>query len=99
MANDSQGSEPAASQTAREEAIFNGAKVLPLSERPAYLRAACGQDASLRIRIEALLRSHEQAGDFLEAGATSPKAMGTIIVAAPPSEKPGDCIGNYKIRE
>src|SRR5579883_3667564 len=35
------------------------------SERAAYLNEACGDNAALRRRIAALLRSHEEAGDFL----------------------------------
>ena len=35
-------------------------------ERRAYLDAACAGEASLRERIEALLRAHEDAGSFLE---------------------------------
>jgi serine/threonine protein kinase/tetratricopeptide (TPR) repeat protein len=34
-------------------------------ERSAYLDEACGGDAALRQRVEALLASHEQAGSFL----------------------------------
>jgi serine/threonine protein kinase len=100
MENDPQSSEASTAQVAREEAIFNGAKVLPPADRPAYLQAACGDDSRLRQRIEVLLQSHEQAGDFLEPAAQpSPGPAGTIVVAAPPTEKPGDSIGHYKIRE
>src|SRR5436309_1418608 len=35
------------------------------AQRSDYLDAACGGDAALRQRVEALLRSHEQAGNFL----------------------------------
>ena len=35
-------------------------------ERRAYLDEACGNDLELRRRVEALLQSHEDAGDFLE---------------------------------
>ena len=34
-------------------------------ERSTYLDEACGGDTVLRHRVEALLRSHEQAGAFL----------------------------------
>jgi len=34
-------------------------------ERSAYLNEACGGDAALRQRVEALLVSHEHAGSFL----------------------------------
>jgi serine/threonine protein kinase len=99
MEDDLRDSAPTANQVAREEAIFNGAKVLPPSERPAYLAAACGQDIGLRERIAVLLQSHEQATGFLEPCAQAPTLTGTMVVTAPPSEKPGDYIGHYKIRE
>src|SRR5437870_7225596 len=35
------------------------------ARRSAYLAGACGGDAALRQRLEALLASHEQAGSFL----------------------------------
>ncbi|NUQ63014.1 MAG: serine/threonine protein kinase [Pirellulales bacterium] len=35
------------------------------AERAAYLDQACGDDAALRSRVEALLQSHESAGSFL----------------------------------
>src|SRR5262245_7690283 len=35
------------------------------AQRSDYLDAACAGDAALRQRVEALPRSHEQAGDFL----------------------------------
>jgi len=101
MENDPQSSEASTAQVAREEAIFNGAKVLPPADRAAYLQAACGEDSRLRQRIEVLLQSHEQAGDFLEPEPAQPppRPSGTIVVTAPPTEKPGDSIGHYKIRE
>ena len=99
MENDPQASRAPTADVAREEAIFNGAKVLPPVDRAAYLLAACGQDARLRERIELLLRSHEQAGAFLEPAAPPPRPVGTIVIGAPPTEKPGDSIGHYKIRE
>ena len=91
---------PSSIDPAREEAIFNAAKTLPKPERAVYLDAACGADTKLRQRIELLLASHEQAGDFLQpqtvvAAASAP----TMVVSTPAIEKPGDFIGNYKIRE
>jgi serine/threonine protein kinase/Flp pilus assembly protein TadD len=87
----------------REEAIFDGALQLPPAHRAAYVDAACGADAELRSRVQVLLEAHEKAGGFLDpAAAPSPAAgaKGTILISAPPpSEKPGDVIGRYKIRE
>src|SRR5262249_36158882 len=36
------------------------------AERTAYLDGACAGDPALRQRVEVLLRSHEEAGSFLE---------------------------------
>src|ERR1051326_8670435 len=78
----------------REEAIFSGALQLPASDRAAYLRQACGANVQLRQRVETLLRSHTQAGGFLEE-APAP-APGKTVVVSPPTEKPRDKIGRYK---
>ena len=34
--------------------------------RAAYVEEACGEDETLKARVEALLRSHEDPGGFLE---------------------------------
>jgi len=46
--------------------VFEAALALPSSERAAYVTAACGDDAGLRMEVERMLASHEQAGIFLE---------------------------------
>jgi hypothetical protein len=49
-----------------ERSIFMEALAQETPEqRSAYLEEACGSDAPLRQRVEALLTSHEQAGSFL----------------------------------
>jgi serine/threonine protein kinase/tetratricopeptide (TPR) repeat protein len=86
----------------REEAIFDGALQLPPAQRGAYVDAACGTDTELRRRVQVLLEAHEKAGGFLDPIAAPAPAVGvkgTIIVSPLPSEKPGDVIGRYKIRE
>ena len=51
----------------REETIFNAALNQQTPERrAAYVRQACGEDVSLRKRMEGLLRAHEAAGSFLD---------------------------------
>lgn len=99
MENAPQGSPPAVTSSDQEESIFNRAKSLPAAERAAYLQSACGSDEKLLKRIQLLLDSSERAGDFLEPRAPAPRPSGTIVVALSPSEKPGDFIGHYKIRE
>jgi serine/threonine protein kinase len=81
-----------------EEAIFDAVLALAPEKRSAYLDQACGQDAQLRQRIELLLRSHDHAGEFLEP-ATPAGPNRTAVIPTSPSEKPGDVIAHYKIRE
>jgi serine/threonine protein kinase/Tfp pilus assembly protein PilF len=86
----------------REEAIFDGALQLPPGQRAAYIEAACAGQPELRRRVQVLLEANEKAGGFLEPAAPVAPAVGargTIVVAPLPSEKPGDVIGRYKIRE
>jgi tRNA A-37 threonylcarbamoyl transferase component Bud32/Leucine-rich repeat (LRR) protein len=79
------------------------------AERAAYLDGACGGDAGLRRRIEALLRSHAGARGFLEvsaveqlgAAASVPEgAVADVSFLAPPSE-PGSLgrLGHYEVLE
>ena len=86
------------SEPRREESIFEAALALPPEKRPAYLSQACGDGTELRRRIELLLQSNDRAGEFLEPALT-PGTDRTMVISAPPSEKPGDVIGHYKIRE
>lgn len=88
-----------------EESIFAVAltKTDP-AERQAYLDEACAADRSLRARIEALLESHENAGQFLQSPALAEAATmppdpenqrwpePTVTV-----ERPGSRIGAYKL--
>src|SRR5947209_18009445 len=56
-----------------ERDIFLAVLDLPDSgAREAYLKSACGGDANRRARVEALLRSHAEAGSFLAQPAVAP---------------------------
>jgi serine/threonine protein kinase len=63
-------------------------------ERAAFLDQACGADADLRRRVEALLRAHDDPGRFLEPAAPEQGKTGD---AGPLAEGPGTCIGPYKL--
>ena len=55
-----------------EETLFVAAlKKTDPAERAAYLDQACAGDSSLRARVEALLKSHERAGSFLNQPAVA----------------------------
>ena len=60
------------------------------AERENYLARACQGDLALRREIDSLLRSHEQAGDFL--GNRMPLPTVEIV-----TERTGTMIGRYKL--
>jgi WD40 repeat protein/serine/threonine protein kinase len=91
-------------QFSRELAIFAGTLSLPAGDqRAAYLDQACSGDAELRQRVETLLKAHADAGTFLQAPAApaagrEARFFETATLHAV-TEKPGDKIGRYKLRE
>jgi eukaryotic-like serine/threonine-protein kinase len=93
-------------QPNREREIFDAAVELTSVEvRNDYLASACGGDTKLRAHVETLLRAHERAGGFLPmddtttptAGSANPLAVKTDKFTV--TEKAGDLIGRYKLRE
>jgi nicotinamidase-related amidase len=79
----------------RDVEIFTEALRLPPGERAAYLQRACSSDGEMRRRVEALLQTHDQIGDFLEQPpqntAIEARLGGSV------GEKPGHRIGYYKL--
>ena len=84
-----------------DDEIFERASQLSGEARAAYLKEATGGDEQLRQRIEELLRAQDHAGTaFMGQPAMAP--TGTVVITAamiPVTEKPGDKIGRYKLRE
>src|SRR6267378_476424 len=79
-----------ADQSNREKEIFEQAlDITPAEERLRFLTSACGKDAVLLARVQALLRADESGESFLPE---QPKA--TVVAI---TEKPGDRIGRYKL--
>src|SRR5881275_1266237 len=79
-----------ADQSNREKEIFEQAlDITPTEERLRFLTSACGKDAALLARVQALLRADESGESFLPE---QPKA-----IVVPITEKPGDRIGRYKL--
>src|SRR3569832_2898898 len=64
----------------REVAVINAVLNLAEQQRPGYLEQTCAGDDALRLRVEALLKLHAEAGTFLEAPLAS--AMGISATAA-----------------
>jgi serine/threonine protein kinase/WD40 repeat protein len=78
--------------------IFDAAIEHPSpQERAAFLDSACGTNAELRQRIEALLRAHEKAGGFLQERMMTSSPVATV--ALPGTAIPGSVIGPYKLIE
>jgi len=79
------------------EAMYNAAlKKKSEEERTAYLDAVCGDNPVLRARVEALLKAHDEAGDFLEVPVVDPS---NTLVNSPLIEGPGTKIGRYELLE
>src|SRR5258707_3101279 len=72
--------------------IFTQAVQLPAEQRSAFLVSACGGDAELRANVEALLKAHQESGEFLEQAPAEVKAR-----TGAPGERPGDRVGRYKL--
>jgi serine/threonine protein kinase len=84
-----------------EDEIFEQALDLSGEARSSYLKEAVRGDQSLRQRVEALLRAEEKAGAFMNAPPPAVSAATISITTGmlPLTEKPGDKIGRYKLRE
>jgi hypothetical protein len=79
-----------------EECIFQSAlEKQTATEREAYLESACNGDPNLRIRIEELLKLHQEAGGMLD----DPPPGFAATMGMPATERPGMTIGNYKLME
>ena len=76
--------------------IFHSAVVLPAHERAAYLDRACDGDPLLRRRVESLLQSHEETGNFVDAPAY--KAAAEMLMLLNGLEfKVGSTVAHYRI--
>src|SRR5437773_1138820 len=96
------GGQPMRSGNRSEDEIFEAALQHATREKRAtYLNEACGDDARLRERVEALLKAHDQAGEFLEQAPAGVSAKTFVVTTGmvPVTEGPGDRIGRYKLRE
>src|SRR5262245_30755234 len=80
------------------DAIFCAAlEIASSDERAEYLVRACGGDAELKHRVEALLMAHAKAGRFLlDAPAVS---LGATVEMPKVTETADSLIGPYKLLE
>jgi serine/threonine protein kinase len=79
----------------RDVDLFTEAIQLADEERIAFLDRACADDEDLRRRIDALLRSNERAGDFLETPPTG--SINEVRAKVSAGEKAGDLVDRYKL--
>jgi eukaryotic-like serine/threonine-protein kinase len=76
----------------RVKAVFEEALLLAEPDRAAFLAAACGSDALLRQRVDALLASHAANPSFLETSASA------VLELRPPGEDlSGQTLGAYRL--
>jgi serine/threonine protein kinase/Tfp pilus assembly protein PilF len=74
--------------------IFHSAVMLPTNERAAYLDEACNGDLSLRRRVEELLRSHEETGNFVDTPAYQAAAE---MLTKGLELKAGSTVAHYRV--
>jgi eukaryotic-like serine/threonine-protein kinase len=79
-----------------EERIFADALSLAPSERAEFLAQACGGNAVLRRRVEALIDAHAAAERFMTTPAAG-AAAGAAADRATQEDRPGTRIGRYKL--
>jgi tetratricopeptide (TPR) repeat protein len=79
----------------RVEEVFLSALEQPTENRVAYLRSVCAGDENLHSEVEAMLRSHEQAGDFMERPAYQINAQ--LLDQETGALQSGETLGDYKI--
>jgi eukaryotic-like serine/threonine-protein kinase len=78
-----------------EESIFAQAlEITSATERAAFLNRACRGNQALRAEVEALLRTHDRAGDLLDLPENEP-----FTTELPTRECRGTVVGPYKLLE
>ncbi len=75
--------------------LFHAALNYQPAERAAFLVRACGDDESLRLEVESLISSHQEAKSFIERPAG--KVAADLLHYQEPAFAPGQQIENYTI--
>ncbi len=84
-----------AARWARITNIYHAAIARPPVERASFLGDECDGDESLRKQVEAMVRSHELSGDFIELPAFA--AAPELLVNEPAGALIGRSIGCYQV--
>jgi eukaryotic-like serine/threonine-protein kinase len=80
----------------RAEALFLAAAAIAQPQaRSAFLDRECGDDLALRARVDGLLASHDDAGDFLQPAVPSPELEAELARLKP--EEARERIGPYRL--
>src|ERR1041384_8013661 len=75
--------------------VFHAALAYEPAQRAGFLTSACGGDESLRLEVESLLSSHQDAESFIETPAGDVAAG--LLSSQEPGFEPGQQINNYQI--
>src|SRR5437764_4374045 len=80
---------------ARITDIYHAAIARPPEERASFIGQECNGDESLRKQVEAMVKSHDRSGDFIEspAFAVAPE----FLLEEPAGDLVGQLIGHYRI--
>jgi Tol biopolymer transport system component len=81
------------------EDLFHSALNRAFDDRTAFLDAACAEDGALRMQVEGLLESFDEAGDFIEKPALDDPLFSSAKPPARSESLIGRRIGNYEILE
>src|SRR5690242_20524321 len=76
----------------RVKDVLHEAMDIPRAERSAFVEHACGADTTLRVEVESLLTSYEEADNFIEQPASPPPPHAPIE-----SLPAGTEIGPYRV--
>jgi len=82
----------------RTKQILEEALRIAPEQRQAYLDLVCGPDSELRVEVESLMASHEEAGSAFLA-ASAPELLELTSSAKPPKLPLNHVIGHYKLVE
>src|SRR5689334_8508386 len=79
------------------EAIFAAASDIETALRPFLLEQRCNGRPRVRAEVEALLKSHDRIGSFLEQAAAPPSPSGAADAAAQAQLDVGSLVGPYRL--
>jgi serine/threonine protein kinase/WD40 repeat protein len=79
------------------EALFHSALDRAPNDRAAFLDEACAEDGALRLQVEGLLESFDEAGDFIEKPILDDSLRSSAKTPARSESLIGHRIGNYEI--